>query len=175
MLGAGVCFSTVLSAYRYTSGVRGSNSVETDEDEVARKEEMRKVRRRPLSETIEQLGEGRGKHTTQINEFTTEHIRYLRPWIRREEATEAVGEVWNRCQGSARAELDTTPFPWSSQQYQIPILESWGIVVLCTYYLAYPALAIQLFFFCDTGKSSSLTKASSTTKMVTTIALSSAS
>lgn len=61
MLGAGVCFSTVLTAYRYTNGLRGVGDIRVDEDnEVERREELKKVRRRPLSETIEQLGEGRG-------------------------------------------------------------------------------------------------------------------
>jgi hypothetical protein len=62
MLGAGVAFSTVLTAYRFTSGMRGTTSAETDEEEVERRENARKMRRRPLSETIEQLGEGRGKN-----------------------------------------------------------------------------------------------------------------
>ncbi|KAF2130142.1 hypothetical protein P153DRAFT_366609 [Dothidotthia symphoricarpi CBS 119687] len=68
MLGAGVAFSTVMSAYRYTNGFRGPGSLETDEDEVARKEALRKVYRRPLSETIEQLGEGRGIYAPGYDE-----------------------------------------------------------------------------------------------------------
>lgn len=61
MLGAGAAFSTVLTAFRYTNGLRGVGDIRTDDDnEVERREELKKVRRRPLSETIEQLGEGRG-------------------------------------------------------------------------------------------------------------------
>lgn len=63
MLGAGAAFSTVVTAYRYTSGMRGVGDIRTEVDEdgeVERREELKKVRRRPLSETIEQLGEGRG-------------------------------------------------------------------------------------------------------------------
>jgi hypothetical protein len=62
MLGAGAAFSSVLTAYRYTNGLRGIASSETDEEEVERRENAKKFRRRPLSETIEQMGEGRGRH-----------------------------------------------------------------------------------------------------------------
>ncbi|KAF1839590.1 NADH-ubiquinone oxidoreductase 213 kDa subunit [Decorospora gaudefroyi] len=63
MLGAGACFSTVLTAYRYTGGIWGIGDIRIqvdDDGEVERREELKKLRRRPLSETIEQLGEGRG-------------------------------------------------------------------------------------------------------------------
>ncbi|KAI4691774.1 hypothetical protein J4E81_007301 [Alternaria sp. BMP 2799] len=63
MLGAGVCFSTVLTAYRYTAGMRGIGDIRDqvdDDGEVERREELKKVRRRPMSETLQQLGEGRG-------------------------------------------------------------------------------------------------------------------
>lgn len=66
MLGAGAAFSTVLTAYRYTNGLRGFGDIRDqldDDGEVERREELKKVRRRPLSETIEQLGEGRGMFT----------------------------------------------------------------------------------------------------------------
>jgi hypothetical protein len=40
----------------------GDIRVQVDDDgEVERREELKKVRRRPLSETLQQLGEGRGK------------------------------------------------------------------------------------------------------------------
>jgi len=60
MLGYGAVVGTAMAAFRYTKGFRGYAVSEADEDEVERKEEMRKMRRRPLEETIEQLGEGRG-------------------------------------------------------------------------------------------------------------------
>ncbi|KAH7085290.1 hypothetical protein BKA63DRAFT_499319 [Paraphoma chrysanthemicola] len=60
MLGAGAAFSTVLTAFRYTNGIRGDDPTILDEEEVERRENAKKLRRRPLSETIEQLGEGRG-------------------------------------------------------------------------------------------------------------------
>lgn len=53
-----------MSAFRYTAGLRGTASGELDDEEVERREAMKKLRRRPLSETLEQLGEGRGKFLT---------------------------------------------------------------------------------------------------------------
>ena len=107
MLGAGMCFGTTMAAFRYTAGLRGTASGELDDEEVERREAMKKLRRRPLSETLEQLGEGRGKHAR--NYFTAsgpDHSRHLRPWLRGEEATEDHGEVRYRCEGCAG--LDAT-------------------------------------------------------------------
>ncbi|RAR01662.1 tubulin folding cofactor c [Stemphylium lycopersici] len=66
MLGAGAAFSTVLTAYRYTNGLRGVGDITEqidDDGEVERREELKKMRRRPLSETLQQLGEGRAPAT----------------------------------------------------------------------------------------------------------------
>ena len=63
MLGAGALFSTALTAFRYTSGLRGVGDIRdqvNDDGEVERREELKKLRRRPMSETLQQLGEGRG-------------------------------------------------------------------------------------------------------------------
>ena len=60
VLGAGAAFGVGMAAFKHTEGLTGRAMKEDDEDEVARKEEMRKMRRRPLQETLEQLGEGRG-------------------------------------------------------------------------------------------------------------------
>jgi hypothetical protein len=62
MLGAGVAFGTAMSAFRYTNGLTGYRISDNDDDDVERKEAMRKMRRRPLLETVEQLGEGRGMY-----------------------------------------------------------------------------------------------------------------
>lgn len=72
MLGAGAAFSTVLTTFRYTNGLRGNSVIldQMDDDgEVERREELRKIRRRPLSETIEQLGEGRGSTATLCPQY----------------------------------------------------------------------------------------------------------
>ena len=60
MLGGGASFATVMAAFAYTSGLTGYKSG-SPEDEVERKEAYKKTYRRPLQETIDELGEGRGK------------------------------------------------------------------------------------------------------------------
>jgi hypothetical protein len=107
MLGAGAAFSTVLTAFRYTNGWRGMASAETDEEEVERRENAKKFRRRPISETIEQLGEGRGKHSQDgAGKYLVDHSRNLRPRLRGEETTAHHGQVWHRREGCPRGKLD---------------------------------------------------------------------
>ncbi|EDU45777.1 NADH-ubiquinone oxidoreductase a subunit [Pyrenophora tritici-repentis] len=63
MLGAGALFATGMATFNYVGGIRGVGDIRDqvdDDGEVERREELKKVRRRPLSETLEQLGEGRG-------------------------------------------------------------------------------------------------------------------
>ncbi|KAF1929046.1 NADH-ubiquinone oxidoreductase 213 kDa subunit [Didymella exigua CBS 183.55] len=74
MLGAGAVFGTGMTAYRYTAGMRGTVSGEVDDEEVERREAMKKLRRRPLSETIEQLGEGRGIYAPGYEERRRQRI-----------------------------------------------------------------------------------------------------
>jgi len=101
MLGAGAAFSTVLTAYRYTNGLRGIGPIEAEEEEeVERRENAKKLRRRPLSETIEQLGEGRGwSRPAYIAVYHADLNRHICPWLRREAETEADGQVRHRCEG----------------------------------------------------------------------------
>jgi hypothetical protein len=107
MLGAGAAFSSVLTAYRYTNGLRGIASSETDEEEVERRENAKKFRRRPLSETIEQMGEGRGRHLHILFEWVSiDFDRNLCARLRRAKATEANGQVRRRCEGPDGGELD---------------------------------------------------------------------
>jgi hypothetical protein len=102
MLGGAAVFGTGMAAFRYTAGLRGTASGEVDEEEIERREAMKKLRRRPLSETLDQLGEGRGKlNTAPLMVISADITRYLRSRIRGEEAPEAHGQVRNRCKGSA--------------------------------------------------------------------------
>ena len=64
-LGAGATFATTLVAFRYANGFLGSAKT-VDEEELERRDKERKMRRRPLHETLEQLGEGRGKLTRRF-------------------------------------------------------------------------------------------------------------
>lgn len=60
MLGYGALFSVILSAFDYTGGQLPGYSKDPNEDEFELKEQLRKNRRRPIQETIDELGEGRG-------------------------------------------------------------------------------------------------------------------
>lgn len=61
VLGYGTALATILGVFDYTGGRLTSPYEEVRGDEVERKEQMRKNRRRPVEETVHQLGEGRGK------------------------------------------------------------------------------------------------------------------
>lgn len=61
MLGYGVLTAVVLGAYDYTGGVLSGYKKDSEMDEFERKEYLRKNRRRPIEQTISELGEGRGR------------------------------------------------------------------------------------------------------------------
>lgn len=63
VLGYGTLFSVVLSAFEYTGGSLWGHKKDSDVDEFERKEKLRKNKRRPIQETIDELGEGRGIST----------------------------------------------------------------------------------------------------------------
>jgi hypothetical protein len=60
VLGFGALTAVVLGAYDYTGGALTGYKKDMEMDEFERKEYLRKNRRRPIEETITELGEGRG-------------------------------------------------------------------------------------------------------------------
>ena len=60
MLGLGAGLATVQGVFDYTGGKLSGYSKDPHVDEYERKEDLRKNRRKPIQETLEQLGEGRG-------------------------------------------------------------------------------------------------------------------
>ncbi|KAF2466741.1 uncharacterized protein BDR25DRAFT_305958 [Lindgomyces ingoldianus] len=75
MLGSGAALAVVMSAFYYTKGFRGYRyGQDLEEDEVERKERMKKLRRRPIQETIDQLGEGRGIYAPGWEERRRERL-----------------------------------------------------------------------------------------------------
>jgi hypothetical protein len=60
VLGFGALTAIVLGAYDYTGGALTGYRKDPEMDEFERKEALRKNRRRPVEETINELGEGRG-------------------------------------------------------------------------------------------------------------------
>jgi hypothetical protein len=60
VLGYGAALGIVLSAFTFTGGKLNGYTRDPSVDEVARKEYLRKNRRRPIDEIVNELGEGRG-------------------------------------------------------------------------------------------------------------------
>ncbi|CAD0085711.1 unnamed protein product, partial [Aureobasidium mustum] len=58
--GYGTALAVVLGTWQYAGGKITGYEIDPTVDEVARKEYLRKNRRRPMEETLEQIGEGRG-------------------------------------------------------------------------------------------------------------------
>lgn len=60
VLGYGALSAIVLGAYDYTGAALTGYKKDPEIDEFERKEFLRKNRRRPIDETISEIGEGRG-------------------------------------------------------------------------------------------------------------------
>lgn len=61
VLGYGAMLATTLGVFNYTGGKLTAPYEEEAIDRVGEKERMRKARRRPVEETVHELGEGRGE------------------------------------------------------------------------------------------------------------------
>jgi hypothetical protein len=73
--------AVVLGAYDYTGGALTGYKKDPEIDEFERKEALRKSRRRPIGETISELGEGRGTEMSpEVRAWLTIDSRYL--WAR---------------------------------------------------------------------------------------------
>lgn len=60
VLGYGAGLAVLLGTFDYTGGRLTGYERDPNVDEYDRKEQLRKNRRRPIQETIQELGEGRG-------------------------------------------------------------------------------------------------------------------
>ncbi|EME77968.1 uncharacterized protein MYCFIDRAFT_33688 [Pseudocercospora fijiensis CIRAD86] len=74
-LGYGAGFAVILAAFNYTGGRFMGTRLDDGVDEVSRKEYMRKNRRRPIEETINELGEGRGIYGPGYEQRRAERIK----------------------------------------------------------------------------------------------------
>ena len=61
VVGFGIGMAVVMSAFDYTGGSLAGYKQDPYVDEYERKEALRANKRRPIQETLEELGEGRGK------------------------------------------------------------------------------------------------------------------
>lgn len=62
ILGYGAFTSVILATWDYTAGLRGKRPEIEGMDEFERREYLRKNRRRPIEETLANIGEGRGEY-----------------------------------------------------------------------------------------------------------------
>ena len=91
----------ILSAADYTGGSLRGYEKDPNVDEFERKEQLRKNKRRPIQETIEELGEGRGMLCIiiSVENDLTGPIRYLWTRVRRETKRENKTKLWHRRSG----------------------------------------------------------------------------
>lgn len=66
VLGFGAGLAIIQGAFDYTGGKFSGYEKDPSIDEYERKEYLRKNRRKPIQETLEQLGEGRGRSSIQL-------------------------------------------------------------------------------------------------------------
>lgn len=75
VLGYGLMCSVILGAFDYTGGALTGYRKNAEVDEFERKQYLRQNRRRPVEETVEQLGEGRGIYGPGYQERRAERIK----------------------------------------------------------------------------------------------------
>nr|POF25086.1 nadh-ubiquinone oxidoreductase 21.3 kda subunit [Quercus suber] len=75
VFGYGTALAAILGAFSFTGGKLSGSNKDRDHDEVARKMAMRKNRRRPLEETVHELGEGRGVYAPGYEERRAQRIK----------------------------------------------------------------------------------------------------
>jgi len=69
VLGYGASLAVIMAAFDYTGGSLFGYQRDPAIDEYDRKEALRANKRRPIQETIDELGEGRGKQFLLENIF----------------------------------------------------------------------------------------------------------
>lgn len=85
--------------FTYTGGTFSGYDKGPSVDEFDRKEQLRKNRRRPIQETLDELGEGRGTKRLKSSNgpFIVDINRDLWPRLRGTTAGENQEKLWNRC------------------------------------------------------------------------------
>ena len=73
VLGYGAGLAVLLGTFDYTGGVLTGYTKDPEVDEYERKELLRRNRRRPIQETVTELGEGRGRVSRLV-------ARYIGCW-----------------------------------------------------------------------------------------------
>lgn len=99
VLGLGAGLAVLQGVFTYTGGTFSGYNKGPSVDEFDRKEQLRKNRRRPIQETLDELGEGRGTErlTSSNGPFIVDIIRDLWPRLRGTTAGENQEKLWDRC------------------------------------------------------------------------------
>lgn len=75
VLGYGASLSIILAAFTYTGGSLSGFGQDPNVDEYERKEALRANKRRPVTETLHELGEGRGIYGPGYEQRRRERIK----------------------------------------------------------------------------------------------------
>lgn len=102
VLGLGAGLAVLQGVFTYTGGAFSGYDKGPSVDEFDRKQQLRKNRRRPIQETLDELGEGRGTkppHVLPPNGPLSVDInsRDLWPRLRGTTAGENQAKLWYRC------------------------------------------------------------------------------
>lgn len=98
VLGLGAGLAVLQGVFTYTGGAFSGYDKGPSVDEFDRKEQLRKNRRRPIQETLDELGEGRGTiRLTSNGPFSVDINRDLWARLRGTTAGENQEKLWYRC------------------------------------------------------------------------------
>ncbi|KAL8959098.1 MAG: hypothetical protein Q9193_003980 [Seirophora villosa] len=75
VIGYGAALATLQGVFEYTGGKLDGFKADYSVDEYERKEQLRRNRRRPIEETLQELGEGRGIYGPGYEERRRERIQ----------------------------------------------------------------------------------------------------
>ncbi|KAI9840284.1 MAG: hypothetical protein M1838_004133 [Thelocarpon superellum] len=75
VLGYGAAAAVLFGTFDYTGGVLNGYGKDPEVDEFERKQQLRKNRRRPVAETISEIGEGRGIYAPGYAERRRERLK----------------------------------------------------------------------------------------------------
>ena len=98
ILGFGAALSVLQFAFDYTGGKFTGYERDAEVDQYERKEQLRRNRRRPIEQTLQEMGEGRGRSSTRtISDRKFDNCRYLRSRLSGEKKGEIEAESGHRC------------------------------------------------------------------------------
>lgn len=97
VLGFGALLAIIQGTFDYTGGKMTGFARDAEVDEYERMEQMRRNKRRPIEETLHELGEGRGRSRVGelISILSAKSCRYIWPWLPRTAGREVEETLWS--------------------------------------------------------------------------------